>query len=58
MGYIVRTTAQFVHVVLKKDLYKAKQDIKLVSSKKVKHASPFVGEEMEDVKWELTRGGE
>jgi hypothetical protein len=57
-GYIVRTTAQFVYVVLEKDLYKAKQDIKLVSSKKVKHVSPFMGEETEDVKWELTRWGE
>ncbi len=26
-GYIVRTTEQFVYVVLEKDLYKAKQDI-------------------------------
>jgi hypothetical protein len=43
-GYIVRTTSQFVYVVLKKDLYKAKQDIKLVSSKNVKHVSPFLGE--------------
>ncbi len=56
-GYIVRTTAQFVFVVLEKDLYKAKQDIKSVSSRKVKHMSPFVREETEDVKWELTRWG-
>ncbi len=48
-GYIVRTTKRFVYVVLEKDLYKAKQDIKFVRSHKVKHMSPFMGEETNDV---------
>ncbi len=59
-GYIVKTTTKFVYILLEMDLYKAEQDLKMVSCscKKVKHMSPFVGEHTEDVKWELTRWGE
>ncbi len=46
-----------MYVVLEKDLYKAKQDIKFVKSHKDKNVSPFVGEETEDVDWEWTRNG-
>ena len=57
-GYIVKTTTKFVYVILETDLYKAEQDLKMVSCKKVKRLSPFVEEDTEDVKWELTRWGE
>ncbi len=54
-GYIVRTTKQFMYVVLEKDLYRVKQDIKFVKSHKSTRSFHFMEEKTEDVKWKLTR---